>query len=172
MVRLMVTSSKKAYATLLSAVPRAPAPADPYLCRGHSNTQRQIWLRLCGVSCCVQGFVWALGASLAGMGFDSKHDFAPLLPCRGFSFALGRGVYFLVGSNTLLSMAVRQWVVILEFSQEKMNIHPSTPPSWSKSVLMVYHVVLCTCWFQASQSWLPWYQRSGSFLGFCKTFDW
>ena len=41
-----------------------------------------------------------------------------LLSCWGFSFALGRGVYFLVGSNILLLMAVQQQVVILEFSQE------------------------------------------------------
>ena len=26
------------------------ATADLYLCRGHSNTQRQVWLSLCGVS--------------------------------------------------------------------------------------------------------------------------
>ena len=49
----------------------------------------------------------------------------PLLPsCWGFSFALGHGVSFLVGSNTLLSV-----IVILEFSQEKMSARPSTPPS-------------------------------------------
>ena len=45
-VGLMVTSSKKAYVTPRSAVPRAPAlqqaTADPYLCRRHSNTQRQV----------------------------------------------------------------------------------------------------------------------------------
>ena len=40
---------------------------------------RQVWLSLCGVSgsWCAQGFVWALWASLVGMAFDSKHDFAP-----------------------------------------------------------------------------------------------
>ena len=81
MVVLMVTSSKRAYATTRSAASRAPAPvqatADPNLCRKHSNTQRQVWLSLCGVSWCTQGFVWALWASLAGMGFDSKCDCAP-----------------------------------------------------------------------------------------------
>ena len=53
--------------------------ADPRLHRRHSNTQRQVWLTLCGVSgsWCTQGFVWALWASLVGMGFDSKCDFAP-----------------------------------------------------------------------------------------------
>ena len=54
-----------------------------------------------------------------------------LLPsCWGFSFALGRRVSFLVGSNVLLLMAAQQWIVILEFSQEKMSTRPSTPPSW------------------------------------------
>ena len=53
--------------------------ADLCLHRRHLNTQRQVWLSLCGVSgsWCTQGFVWALQISLAGMGFDSKHDFAP-----------------------------------------------------------------------------------------------
>ena len=81
MVGLMVTSSKKAYAIPRSAAPRTlplrQATADPHLHRRHSNTQRQIWLSLCGVSWCAQGLVWALWASLVGMGFDSKCDFAP-----------------------------------------------------------------------------------------------
>ena len=44
---------------------------------------------------------------------------------------------FLVGSNNLLSTVVQQQVVILEFSQEKMSTHPSTPPSWRKSWLEI-----------------------------------
>ena len=51
----------------------------------------------------------------------------PHLPsCWGFSFALGSGVSFLVGSNILLSMVVQQPDAIYEFSQEKMNASPST----------------------------------------------
>ena len=38
-------------------------------------------------------------------------------------------VSFLVGSNFLLWIVVQQWVAVLEFSQEKMSTHPSTPPS-------------------------------------------
>ena len=53
------------------------ATADLYLHRRHSNTQRQVWLSLCRVCWCVQGFVGALRVSLLGMGFDSKCDFAP-----------------------------------------------------------------------------------------------
>ena len=31
--------------------------ADPYLRRRHPNTQRQVWLSLCGVSWCTEAFV-------------------------------------------------------------------------------------------------------------------
>jgi len=39
----------------------------------------------CGLpgSWCIRGFVWTLQASLAGMGFDSKCDFAPLTVLLG-----------------------------------------------------------------------------------------
>ena len=54
----------------------------------------------------------------------------PLLPsCWGFSFVLGCGYVFLVGSNVLLLMVVQQWAAILEFSQEKMSTCASTPLS-------------------------------------------
>ena len=58
---LMATSSKKAYAIPRSAAPRAPAPAAghcwPAPPQETLNTQRQVWLSLCGVSWCAQGFV-------------------------------------------------------------------------------------------------------------------
>ena len=55
----------------------------------------------------------------------------PLLPsCWGFPLPSVVGYLILVGSNILLLMLVQQWVLILEFSQEKMSTpHPSTPPS-------------------------------------------
>ena len=60
-VGLMVTSSKRAYTISRSAAPRCPAlvqsTADLYLHRRHSNIQTQVWLSLCGVSSCTQGFV-------------------------------------------------------------------------------------------------------------------
>ena len=81
MVGLMVASSKRAYTIPKSTAPRAPVNlaghSDPYLRRRYSNTQRQVWLSLCGVSWCIQSFVSALQASLVGMGFDCKRDFAP-----------------------------------------------------------------------------------------------
>ena len=161
--------------------PLHQATSDLYLHRRHSNIQRQVWLSLCGVSWCTQGFVRALQTSLAGIGLI-LNAISPLLPslcflhgsigkesaCNagdlglipglgrspgegngnplqysclenpmdrgtwqatvhvvtrvghglatkqqqlsfwGFSFALGHGVSFLVGSNILLWMVVQQ----------------------------------------------------------------
>ena len=70
-------------------------------------------------------------SSLAGMGCDSKWDFAPPLSSCGFSFALGCLISFYMGSNLLLLMLVHQRVAILEFSQEKISACPSTLPSVS-----------------------------------------
>ena len=64
------------------ALPLRQATADLYLRRRHSNTQRQAWLSLCRVSWCTQGFVWG---SLAGVGFDCKHNFSPPTVFWGFS---------------------------------------------------------------------------------------
>ena len=58
-------------------LPLWQATADPYLRRRPSDTQRQVWLSLCGVFWCRQHFVWALWMSLVGMGSDSKHGFGP-----------------------------------------------------------------------------------------------
>ena len=80
MVGLMVTFSKRAmpYLGMLhpEPLPLWQATADLYLCRRHSNTvlsqsQWDLWVLVC------TRFFWALQASLAGMGFDSKCDFAP-----------------------------------------------------------------------------------------------
>ena len=111
------------------------ATADPCLHRRHLNTQRQVWLSLCGVSgsSWAQGFVQALQASLEGKLGLILNVIFPLQPyCWDFLFALEHGAsffFFLVKSNILLSMIVQQWVAILEFSQDKMSAHPSTLPS-------------------------------------------
>ena len=99
--RVIVTSSKRTYATCLTSqvcCSQSPCPPGrPLLtCASAEDTQRQVWLRLCGVpgSWCAQGFVWALQASLASMGFHSKPNF-PLQPsCLGFSFVLEHGESF------------------------------------------------------------------------------
>ena len=69
-----------AYALPRSTAPRAPAPVAvhyyPYLLR---DTQTQFCLSLWGDLWVLvhTRYVWALWASLAGMGFDSKCNFAP-----------------------------------------------------------------------------------------------
>ena len=96
----MVTSSKRAYAIPRSTAPRAPAlqqsTADLYLRRRHSNKvlAQSLW----GLWVLVHTrFIWALQASLAGIGFDSKCYFTLLPSCWGFSFALGHEASFLCG---------------------------------------------------------------------------
>ena len=129
MVRLTATSSKRAYATPRSAAPRAPAavhcwPKPPQETLKHlkAGLAQSLW----GLWVLVHtGFVWAFQESLAGLGFDSKHDFTPPI--------LDAGYLLLVGSNILLSMVVQQQVVILEFSQKKMSSRPSILPSWELS---------------------------------------
>ena len=70
-----------------------------------------------------------LTISVVGMGFDSKHNFAPPTILLGLLLCPPTwDIFFLVGSNIPLSMVVQQRVAILEFSQEKMSACPSTPP--------------------------------------------
>ena len=86
MMGLMVTSSKRAYATPSSAAPRAPAPAAVH-CRPTppQETLKHRCLSPCGVSVLVcTRYVWALCMSLVGMGFDSKGDFTPPTVLLGF----------------------------------------------------------------------------------------
>ena len=71
--------------------------------------------------------------SLVVMGFDSKLDFCPSCLLAGASPLPLDVEYLLVGSNILLSVAVQQHVVTLEFLQEKMRAHPSTPPFYQGS---------------------------------------
>ena len=59
MVQLMATSSRglMPHPGLLhpEPLPLGQATADPYLGRRHTDTQRQVWLGLCGVFLCAQG---------------------------------------------------------------------------------------------------------------------
>ena len=135
MVGLMATSSKMAYATCcMSQVCYSQSPyphGRPLLTRAFTgDTQKQVWLSLCGVSGswwvqvlfepskCLW-WVWSLILNMI----------SPLLPSYwGLSFALLHWVFFLVGCNILRSTVIQQWVTILEFSQ-KLSAHPSTLPS-------------------------------------------
>ena len=98
------------------------ATADPCLRRRQSNTQRQVWLSLCVVSgfWCAQGFVWALQASLEGMGFDSKcglHNIKCL--CKLPFYLIIYDKYFLVSLNIHLKyiflVAVDKYLCKLPF---------------------------------------------------------
>ena len=128
------------YATLLQQSPCTRS--SPLLTHTSTeDTQTQFFLSLCGVSgsWCAQGLFepseclwWVRGLIL--------NTISPLSPsCWGFSFALGRGYLFLVGSNILQLTVVQQQVVVLEFSQEKMSAHPvfrhCIPPIRSRSLL-------------------------------------
>ena len=110
-------------------LPLRQATADPYLRRRHSNTVlaqslRGVWVLMC------TRFVWALQVSLAHMRFDSKCNIAASNVLLWLLLSPGRRIsFFLVGSNSLLSMVVQQRVVILEFLQEKMSACPSALPS-------------------------------------------
>ena len=91
---LMATSSKRACARPRSAAPRAPVPEADH--RRPVPPQERLTVlsqSLWGPWVLVHTrFAWALWASLAGMGFDSKSEFTPLPSCWGFSFALRHGV--------------------------------------------------------------------------------
>ena len=140
MVGLIVTSSKTAHATHRSAAPRAPAPLA-----GHCwpvSPQETLWHSKAGLTqslwdLLVHTRVWVLQVSLAGVRFDSKHDFAPPTILLVSPLPLDTGYPFLVGSNILLLMVVEQRVVSLEFSQEKMSAYPSTLPSWHKMCIII-----------------------------------
>jgi len=61
MVGLMATPPKglMPYPGLLHPEPLPPwqAIVDPYLSRRHSDTQKHVWISLCGDSWCAEGFV-------------------------------------------------------------------------------------------------------------------
>ena len=82
------------------------ATADPCLHRRHLNTQRQVWLSLCGVSGSwwAQGFVQALQASLEGKLGLILNVILPLQPyCWDFLFALEHGASFFFWWNPTFS---------------------------------------------------------------------
>ena len=56
-----------------------------------------------------------------------QESVSPVCLFGASSLPLDMGYLFKVGSNVLLSMVVQQQVGILEFLQEKMSTHPSTP---------------------------------------------
>ena len=124
-VGLMVTSSKRAYATCCVTqvcCSQSPCPRGRSLltCASSGDTQT-LKDRSGSVS------VGSLGPGAHKVLFEPSERLWQvwglilnvilplLLSCWGFPFALGHGVSFVVGSNILLLMVVQQWVAILEF---------------------------------------------------------
>ena len=75
------------YPHLLHPEPLFLCQSTADLHRRHSNTVLSqslwgLWVLVC------TSFVWALWASLVGMGFDSKHEFTPPTIFLGFSLPL------------------------------------------------------------------------------------
>ena len=107
---------------------------SPYPCSSpvmtHTSTEdtpTQFWLSLCVVSgsWCTQGLL-ELSEHLWLAWSLILNVIPPLLPSFWVFFVLK--VSFFVGSNILLLMIVQLRGVILEFSQEKISTHHSTPP--------------------------------------------
>ena len=74
---------------------------------------------------------WRAAIHGVGKSWTQLSDWTELNHLVGdLPLLLAMGYLYLVGFNILLSMVVQQWVAILEFLQEKMSIHPSTPPSF------------------------------------------
>ena len=70
-------------------LPLRQATADPYLYRRHKNTQRHVWLSLCGVSWCVHKVLFEPSWHLWWVWGLILNAISPLLPsCWGFSFVL------------------------------------------------------------------------------------
>ena len=97
-VGLMAASSKRAYVIpgLLhqEPLPLQQATADLYLHRRLSNTQRKVWLSLCGVSAswCTQGMFKPSEHPWSAWDLILNTILPLLLSHWGFSFALERGV--------------------------------------------------------------------------------
>ena len=108
---------------------QSPYPcSSPVMTRTSTeDTQTQFWLSLCVVSgsWCTQGLL-ELSEHLWLAWSLILNVIPPLLPSFWVFFVLK--VSFFVGSNILLLMIVQLRGVILEFSQEKISTHHSTPP--------------------------------------------
>ena len=83
-----------------------------------------------------------LAASVCPLMEEAKTLVSRLRPsyhlAAAFSLSLDVGYLFLVGSSVLLSVAVQQLVTTLVLSQQEMNAWPSTPPSWTGSLLYIF----------------------------------
>ena len=136
----MVTSFKRTYATCYGfqdcccqSSYSCSRPLLTHAPTGDPPTHRQVGLSLLWGQC---SFPWVLlcirfclcpPSVSGGYEFDFQCDCTPLVATSPLS--LEGGYLFLMGSNILLLMAVKQLVAILVFSLEKISAHPFTPPS-------------------------------------------
>ena len=113
-------------------------------------------------------FVWALRASLASMGFDSKCNFAPPTVFLGLLFCCWTwGIFFLVVSNVILSMAIQQWVVSPSINSITGPL-PELTQDWGRRLLEGTNKSLCTPGPRRKEQWphkrltrtCPWVSRS------------
>ena len=108
-VGLMVTSSKSAYATPMSVSPRPPAPAAGHCWPLPPQETLKEWSESLWGLLITQGFIWVIRVSLAGMGFYSKCDFAPLVILLGLLICPWMlDIFSLVGSYILLLIVLQQ----------------------------------------------------------------
>ena len=125
MVWLMVTSSKKAYALCCMTqvcCGQSPCPCGRPLLTSASTrgTQRQVWLRLCGVSgfWCAQGFVWALQASLLGWGLILNVIMPSYILLGLLLCPLTWGILLLVGHDRWVMVDGQFWQNVLPWRRE------------------------------------------------------
>ena len=152
----MAISSKRAYATPRSAAPWAPAPAAVHRCPWPppETLKHSVPQSLWGLWVLVHTrFVWALWASLIGMGFDSKCDFAPptiflgLLLCPWTWGNSSQSLQHCVAAHPVPTVLLRR----CGLPQVSQACH------W-KGLYMVHHL---TQWWRRKDFGTPWIQKLG-----------
>ena len=124
-VGLMVTSSKRAYAITQVCCIQSSCPCGRPLLTHTSTLKGRSGLVSVG-SPAVHKVLFELSEHLWWVWGLFLNAISPLLPsCWGFSFVLGHGVSFFGGIQHSHVECFYQWVVILEFLQEKMSACPS-----------------------------------------------
>ena len=115
----------------------------------------------CGVSgsWCIQGFVWALWASLVGMGFDSKCNFTPptillgLLLCPwmwGIFFWWDYIQFSSVQSLSRVQLFATPWTAARQASLSITNSRSLLKLMSIGSVMSANHLILCRALLQPS----------------------
>ena len=137
-------------------LPLQHSTADSYLLRRHPNTvlSQSLW----GLWVLVHTrYVWALWASLAGMGFGSKCDFCPSYHLAGASLTLGHGVFpHSHSSTTQLWLECHCKFITFVFfpSLLRYNWYLSKPCASHCNIVSVQG-----CWFDHLLIWSTWFDH-------------